>query len=303
MTEIASVPLSARRVPPHYRQAWSIGMYAGPSPTTLTPLPGNPVLTRQDVTDVTAAFIADPFMLPAQGFWAMFFEVLEPHLDKGMIGLATSDDGVRWHYQQIVLAEPFHLSYPYVFAWQGDYYMVPESHQAGAVRLYRALSFPTSWAYVTTLLHGPYLVDPSLLYYHDRWWLFAETSTARQHDTLRLYQAAELDGPWSEHPCSPLIVGNAHRARPAGRITLWQDRLLRFAQDCHPIYGQHVYAFDVALTPETYHERVITRQPILRGSGAGWNAIGMHHLDPHLLPNGRWVACVDGFQWGARLPC
>ena len=273
-------------------------MYVGTSPTTLVPAPGNPRLTRQDVTDVNAAFVADPFMLQVRGTWYLFFEVLAQRLDRGLIGLATSADAMTWHYQQIVLAEPFHLSYPYVFIWQNDYYMVPESHEAGAVRLYRAAPFPTSWSYVATLRHGSYLVDPSLVYHEAHWWLFAESSPSRQHDTLRLYLADDLYGPWYEHPRSPLIVGNAHWARPAGRLVVWQNRLIRYAQDCAPIYGQRVYAFEVTLTSTTYSEQSLDPQPILAGSGTGWNAIGMHHVDPHLLPDGRWLACVDGFQWG-----
>jgi len=35
--------------------------------------------------------------------------------------------------------------------------------------------------------------------------------------------------------------------------------------------------------------------PILRASGAGWNAAGMHHLDAHEVASGRWVAAVDGW--------
>lgn len=286
---------------PRYRQEWAIGMVMGTTPTVWHPAPDHPVLTRQDVTDVTAAFVADPFMLQVQDAWYMFFEVLEPQLDKGMVGLATSPDGLLWQYQQIVLDEPFHLSYPYVFAWQGAYYMVPESYQAGAIRLYRAQQFPTDWSYVTTLLHGPYLVDPSLVYYDNYWWLFTETSSTRQHDTLRLYLADELCGPWREHPCSPLIVGNGHQARPAGRVTLWNGRLIRYAQDCDPVYGQRVYAFECTVTSTTYTEILLEPQPILTGSGTGWNAQGMHHLDPHRLPDGRWLACADGFRWGERL--
>lgn len=287
-----------RAAPPRYRQEWSIGMYAGPSPTSLLPLSSTPVLHRHDVTDVRAAFVADPFMLQVQDTWAMFFEVLDGQRDQGMIGLATSANGFQWRYQRIVLAEPFHLSYPYVFAWQGDYYMVPESYQAGEVRLYRAHTFPTSWRYVTTLLHGPYLVDASPLYCHNRWWLFVDTSPTMQHDTLRLYQAEHLYGPWHEHPCSPLIVGDGHHARPAGRVVVWNDCLIRYTQDCDPLYGQRVYAFAVTLTPTTYSEQTIGPSPILEGSGTGWNAVGMHHLDAHRLADGQWLACVDGFQWG-----
>jgi hypothetical protein len=47
-----------------------------------------------------------------------------------------------------------HLSYPYSFTWKGHVYMVPESGQAGAVRLYRAERFPRSWVFVGTLVQG-----------------------------------------------------------------------------------------------------------------------------------------------------
>jgi len=70
--------------------------------------------------------------------------------NQGNIGYATSDNGLDWTYQQIVLDEPYHLSYPYVFEWQGDYYMVPESYQVNSILLYRAVNFPTDWEFVAT---------------------------------------------------------------------------------------------------------------------------------------------------------
>jgi hypothetical protein len=117
-----------------YNEAvWSIGVYRGGSPLRLGPPAGarNPVLTRDDVSDVPAAFVADPFLIRVDGKWHMFFEVMNWLTRLGEIGHAVSDDGVTWAYQQIVLSEPFHLSYPYVFEWKGDYFMIPESYQAG----------------------------------------------------------------------------------------------------------------------------------------------------------------------------
>src|SRR5690348_4223243 len=104
---------------------WSIGIYAGKSPLDLAPAPGvrNPVLSARDVTDIPARFVADPFMLQANGLWHMFFEVLNHGSGLGEIGLATSHDALTWQYRQIVLTEPFHLSYPYVFQWNNDFYM------------------------------------------------------------------------------------------------------------------------------------------------------------------------------------
>ena len=69
------------------------------------------------------------------------------------IGLAESKNGVNWEYRQIVIKEPFVLSYPYVFKWQDDYYMIPEAHTETSVRLYRATDFPYKWTYERDLTH------------------------------------------------------------------------------------------------------------------------------------------------------
>jgi beta-xylosidase len=269
---------------------WSIAIYTGISPFDLQPAP--PVLTKSHVTDISADFVADPFMLRRDHTWYMFFEVMSTTTKFGEIGLATSNDALNWTYDRIVLKEPFHLSYPYVFEWQKQYYMLPETLGAGAVCLYKALDFPYNWSVVARLIDSR-LADPSIVRFHDRWWLFA-CSTPYQHDTLRLYCADELTGPWTEHPKSPLVQNDKCRARPAGRILKFGNRLFRFAQDCTPQYGASVRAFEITnLTKDSYAE-VELRIPILKASGTGWNAKAMHHLDAHQQADGRWLACVDG---------
>jgi len=277
---------------------WSIGIYIGDSPFELKPPKGvrNPVLTREDVSDVTAAVVADPFMLRVSDTWFMFFEVFNWKANKGEIGLATSCDGMNWAYQQIVIAERFHLSYPYVFEWMNEYYLIPESHQAGSVRLYKATHFPTEWSFVGTLLEGPYFVDASLIYHDRRWWLFTEANPERKHDTLHLYYADALSGPWRPHATRPAIARNARTSRPAGRVIVNGGRLFRYAQSCVPTYGTEVRALEVTtLSTSSYREREIDRSPVLAPTGVGWNAHGMHHIDPHRLNDGRWLACVDGW--------
>ena len=142
---------------------WSIGIYTGDSPFQLhaPPQRHNPVLTRDAVSDIPAEFVADPFLVRGDGVWYMFFEVINRESGKGEIALAVSENCFDWRYQQRVLVEPFHLSYPYVFKWRDDYYMIPESLKGGAVRLYRALSFPASWSYVGPLFSGEW-ADPSI---------------------------------------------------------------------------------------------------------------------------------------------
>jgi hypothetical protein len=280
-------------------QEYAIGIYSGPSPVELLPdgAARNPVLTREHVSDASAAFVADPFMMRVEGLWYMFFEVLNRrNHHRGEIGAAVSRDARNWSYKQIVLAEPFHLSYPHVFGWNGDYYMIPESHKAGEVRLYRAIDFPVRWEFVTTLLRGSFFVDPSLFRFKEKWWLFVETNPEMKGDTLRLFYADDLVGRWREHPSSPVVRNGERAARPAGRVQVMGDSIIRYAQDCYPVYGKLVRAFEICdLSENTYGEREIRSTPVLSGSGAGWNESGMHHVDAHQC-DGAWLACVDGWR-------
>ncbi|MBD3357648.1 MAG: hypothetical protein GF363_10855, partial [Chitinivibrionales bacterium] len=230
---------------------WSIGIYSGPTPFDLSPssLAQNPVLTADDVTDVRAEFVADPFMIQRDTIWYMFFEVMNAGTGQGDIGLALSTDGHEWRYDGIVLDEPFHLSYPHVFSWEREHYLVPESHRDRTVRLYKASYFPYGWTVVDTLIHG-YHVDPTVFRRNGKWWLFVSNPS---RDILRLFWAFNLTDEWREHSASPIVRDNPHSAQPAGRFVPWEGGFIRFAQDGKPTYGKMVYAFIIrALSESTY---------------------------------------------------
>jgi len=173
--------------------------------------------------------------------------------------------------------------------------MIPETLGAAALCLYKANEFPTRWSLQQKLIAGPH-ADPSLIRFADLWWMFT-CAAPYQHDLLRLYFARDLEGPWKEHPRSPIVRGDKRRARPGGRIVQLDQHLIRFAQDCVPDYGTHVRAFEIReLTRERYVEIEIESEsgPILSPTGHGWNGSGMHHVDAHQQNDGNWIACVDG---------
>lgn len=281
---------------PSLEKRWSIGIYAGDGPLTLGTPGGitNPVMTARQVTDAPARFVADPFMLRDDSTWYMFFEVFRADSHKGDIGLATSPDGLAWTYRNIVLHEPFHLSFPYVFSWNSEHYMVPETHGQGEVRLYRAHAFPSSWILERTLLSGAAFTDSTIVRHRERWWLF---TSFPGNAVCSLFHADTLDGAWVPHPQNPILRDARDRSRSAGRIIASGDRLFRLAQDNTGSYGLRVNAYEItALTPAEYAEQPVQPAPLLRGSGHGWNARGMHHADAHELASGQWIACVDGFR-------
>src|SRR5262245_53091231 len=217
---------------------WTIGICSGNSPFSPKPLEGacNPVLSVNDVTDAPARYVADPFLLRREGRWWLFFEVLDGRTGRGEIGLAESPDARRWTYRGIILREPFHLSYPCVFEWQVVVYLVPEAAATGSIRLYRASPFPDRWVWTRNILSGRPFTDSTIFRHHDRWWLFT-TTDPRGNGSLSLYSSKDLEGAWAEHPKSPVVSGNPHGARPAGRVLSIGGRLFRFAQEDSPRYG------------------------------------------------------------------
>ena len=156
----------------------------------------------------------------------------------------------------------------------------------------RARRFPGEWECVAELIAGE-LVDPFPFHAAGRWWLLAG---GENRSESRLFHARDLLGGWEEHPASPVVAGDPVRSRPAGRVVVDGDRILRFAQRCDTGYGLDVRAFEIdELTPLRYSEHELPR-PVLAAGGVGWNADGMHHIDPHRVGADSWLACVDGWR-------
>jgi len=272
----------------------------------LTPLDlpwvGNPVLSYLDIADPPLHFIADPFLYRDGEQWWLFFEILRVGPYRGVIALASSQDGLAWHYEGVVLETEEHLSYPLVFRWGEDYYLLPCIYGPNEVRLYRAApgEFPYTWTPIATLLSGRAFADATIFRHAERWWMLVSDSAS---EMLWLYSSDELTEPshWQEHPASPLVTLDRRLARPAGRVLhLAGDRLIRLAQRCDHVYGELVRAFEITqLDGEHYAEVELPESPVLVGDGSGWNAERMHTLNPWWTGE-RWLCAVDGydgFRW------
>jgi CelD/BcsL family acetyltransferase involved in cellulose biosynthesis len=292
------LPLTSHRpvARPGVPKEWAISIYAGSSLETLAPRHADdrPAITFRDVEDFPARFVADPFLVHHDEQWLLFFEVMNAAREKGEIALARSTDAVTWQYDGLILREPYHLSYPYVFRAGEEWLMTPETLDADGVLLYRADEFPRRWSVDRVLLEGSW-ADPTVFEHDGGWWMFA-CSRPYQHDRLELFFADDVRGPWQLHPSSPITFDDRRRSRPAGRPRIVDGTLTRFAQDCHPDYGNAVRAFAITkLTRDEYAE-VELPSPVIQATGSGWNADGMHTVDLHPWREG-WIAAVDGYRY------
>jgi len=108
-------------------------------------------------------WFADPFPFEWQGRFYIFVEKMRMWRGLGNIAVSEVDKHGRITRFKDVLVEPFHLSYPNVFSYDGEVYMIPESGTNGDIRLYRASRFPVEWKLVKVLTLGANYVDTSFV--------------------------------------------------------------------------------------------------------------------------------------------
>lgn len=214
-------------------------------------------------------FWADPHVMARGDRYYVFIEEYLYATGKGRIACLEVDRTGAPGEPYPVLERDYHLSYPFVFEYRDQVYMVPETARQGTIELYRCVEFPGKWEFHSTLMEGVRAYDPTLHYHGGRWWLFCtmvETDGAWSSDELFLFHAdSPFAARWEAHPMNP-IVSNASCARPAGRLFEIDGRLYRPSQNCAPRYG---YGFNLCevevLNPEEYSERVVT------SAAPGWD--------------------------------
>ncbi len=183
-------------------------------------------------------FLADPFVFVKDGRRFIFVEEFPFATGKGVISVLEVDSEGEAGELFPVLDEDVHLSYPHVFASDGEIWMIPETGEAREVRLYRCVSFPDRWELVEVLVKDKDLSDATVCRLAGHWWMFATERTRHgsSWDALAIFRAEHLSGPWHPHPANPVLV-DAGEARPAGAVHVREDRILRPAQDCRKGYG------------------------------------------------------------------
>jgi hypothetical protein len=181
-------------------------------------------------------FRADPFPVPRDdGGIDILFEELRWSEGRGTIG-AVRYDSAGFGPVREVLRQPHHLSYPYTFQDHGNWLALPE--QAGATTL---VAYEASFGAKpgSPILEGLALLDASILYRNERYWLFATHPGATENAELHCYTASALGGPWEPHAGNP-VKCDPRSARPAGHFFQLKGEWFRPAQDCTAYYGSRI---------------------------------------------------------------
>jgi hypothetical protein len=176
-------------------------------------------------------FPADPFMVRIGDDDAVLAEDYDERAHRGVIR-AFSANGTP---KDVLLDQEPHVSYPFTFTWDGETYCLPESSRSGRNTLWR-LGNDGQLVEVADLLPGVPLVDATICWYDDRWWLFASLADRQPLQKLYVWHASSPTGPWEPHAANPVKI-DPRDSRPGGTMFTHRGRLVRPSQDCSVTYG------------------------------------------------------------------
>jgi len=216
----------------------------------------------------SSGFYADPFpWSDKSGSYTIFLEDFSYASKKGSISYIEVKDGLNFGKAKNIINEPFHLSFPHLFEYRGELFLLPESSAAHEIRLYRCLSYPDQWVFNGVLINGVQAVDTVLVEKDEFWWLFTTLDTSQLGDLrseLHLfYSKTPTSASWTPHPLNP-IVFDPEQARCAGSV-FWLDGNLYRVFQRHG-FDQYGADFGVAriMTVTTTEYKEVVDKKILR---------------------------------------
>ncbi|HCF49861.1 MAG TPA: hypothetical protein DER60_06245 [Syntrophomonas sp.] len=199
-------------------------------------------------------YFADPFLQTQDDRY--YYILVEEYIfceDKGRISRLTIDkNSLRLVNKETILNDKHHLSYPFIY----QDHIIPEGYRSGAVYAYKPVGGDEGYQKLKLTDHA--LVDPTLLEYNGKYWIFATTRESREDSMskLSIFCSDQL-GEFSPHEMNPVKI-DLKTARPAGHFFKHRGRLFRPVMDCEKSYGHSIRIMEVKkLTCQEYSEQEV----------------------------------------------
>lgn len=204
-------------------------------------------------------WFADPFVFEHNNKLYIFYEAFDLVEKIGKLGYSVLE-GEKFSDPQIVIVEKCHLSFPYIFVYNDDIYIMPESSGDYNLKLYRAINFPDKWEIKKKALPDVYACDSIFVEKESQKYLltnemFHNTPVGKSSACWVKNYIYKVDGIDFNDSGTKVCEGD-FGTRNAGAMLNIDGKTFRIGQDCrNNTYGKGMVLFEIKnLTP--YEEEV-----------------------------------------------
>lgn len=145
-----------------YKEIYTIAVRPLPTAEGAAPLPALGDAPYTPLPYTPGVWYADPLLFRHGGERVLFCEAFDMAAHRGDIAVFRFDGQGLPTGPQVVLQEDCHLSFPMVFDWNGEVWMIPETSENHTLRLYRCVEFPGQWECAARFEVGIELCDAIL---------------------------------------------------------------------------------------------------------------------------------------------
>ena len=205
-------------------------------------------------------YLADPFLFTLKENTVCFVEDYSYETQKGHIAaIELSKSGYRMLGP--VIKEDYHLSYPFIFEYENEIYMCPESTQNKSIDIYVCEEFPSKWKYKKRLMNDVSAADTNIFYMDSKWWLLTNidsSGTGEHCSELHIfYSDKPITENWIPHKNNPVIFDSKF-ARNGGLIIDNKDIFRVFQKHEIGLYGASMGIAKIEILNEfEYKEKVL----------------------------------------------
>ena len=184
-------------------------------------------------------FYADPFVWTKEGRTVCFVEDFDYTQNIAWISAVEIFEDNSYKILGDVIKEPFHMSFPYLFEYENELYMIPETTQAKSIRLYKCTEFPMKWEFQHELMKDVHTADTMVFPHDGKWWMLTNLSTPGNEDQaaqlFAFYNDSPLSTSWTPHKQNP-VVFDSDCGRNGGIL---------FTENGTPVRGRQKQAFNI----------------------------------------------------------
>ncbi len=189
---------------------------------------------------------ADPFMVEYDGNTAIFVELMDFSYGWGTIGVFEIKNGAISKVKEII-REDNHMSFPNVFLHDKELYMIPETHGANNIHMYKCVCFPFDWKYYDVLLNDVQIVDCSVIELLSTTYVVGYDVSINSSRVFKLnWELLKLEEIYPQ--------GNYCHERPGGNFFFKNGMLKRVIQDCTLAYGDYIKIYTVEKIDDLFFE-------------------------------------------------